>query len=495
MRWPFLSSGISHPIMTRSARRGAVLFLATCASLRGSALPAQSVEMYDLVQFRKPAGTRSETADHVQYAASSGKSFCVLAVYRSAVSTGDAAADFATEWNDLSRNLGVPDAATLTPTATAGAPGFTRVDGRAEISSAQSGRYTRRQLTISGHGRRTSIVTLYTSTSACTPAVDELLASVVPDEQAIAARSAADNAAPSDAPAAAAPPTPEPPPVGSPSAIAGWAFSTTTFDDGWTATAGDTYTQVSKASTRVLLHYARAESREYMSVQAEKTARLWNLLVAPRYSSAQGLYIERYNVGDYEPVFYASANAVEKGTGKSVYVVLFYKQAGNLPWMEFVAPDKAAFDAAFGPYRKERTDFKRWLLLSGRNRFAVAQRDFVGMWSDNFSSATSMVYAATGRSAGMLYTGGSTQLAFTGGKYSMEVSGGSGMTGSIKFRSEMYTGAFAVPDNWTLTLANNFQGQTRKFRAWFEGVVGGRILNLELADPGAPISLHLVRVK
>ena len=78
------------------------------------------------------------------------------AVYERAVSTGvaatDFATDFATEWNDLSRSLGVPDAATLTPTATTGSLGFTRIDGRTEINAAQSRRYTRRQLTMRGRG-------------------------------------------------------------------------------------------------------------------------------------------------------------------------------------------------------------------------------------------------------------------------------------------------------------------------------------------------------
>jgi len=58
-----------------------------------------------------------------------------------------------------------------------------------------------------------------------------------------------------------------------------------------------------------------------------------------------------------------------------------------------------------------------------------------------------------------------------------------------------YKGPFTVLDNWNIEFGNNFQGRPRRFHASFEGVPGGRVLNLVLDEPGAGITLHLVRVK
>jgi hypothetical protein len=232
-----------------------------------------------------------------------------------------------------------------------------------------------------------------------------------------------------------------------------------------------------------------------MSVLAEQTTLFWNLLVAPRYRDVANMIVERNNPGGYQPINFASAEATDLATGRHGYIVLFNHPNRNSRWMEFFTPDKATFDQTFGPYRSSDTDWNRWLAMAGRNRFGVAAGDFTGTWSDSFSSGTSMVYAATGRSAGMLYAGGSTEIVFNGATYREIVAGAEGMVGSIRHKNVEYTGAFTVLDNWTVSLANNFEGRTRRFHASFEGVKGGRVLNLMLDEPGAPLNLHLVRVR
>ena len=246
---------------------------------------------------------------------------------------------------------------------------------------------------------------------------------------------------------------------------------------------------------RIVQHYKREEENKYMSVLAEQTMLFWNLLVAPRYRDVTNLVIEQNNPGGYEPINYAAAEATDIATGRRGYVVLFNHPNRNSRWMEFMTPDQATFEHEFGPYRSSDTEWGRWLAMAGRNRFGVSAGDFSGTWSDSFSSGTSMVYAATGRSAGMLYAGGSTEITFTGATYLEYVAGASGMVGSIRHQTVSYTGAFTVLDNWTVSLANNFEGRTRRFHASFEGVKGGRVLNLVLDEPGAPLTLHLVRVR
>ncbi len=274
-----------------------------------------------------------------------------------------------------------------------------------------------------------------------------------------------------------------------------FAFSTTNFDDGWTSVIGESYTKVTKGDLRVVLHYAREEEKAYMSVLAEQTTLFWNLLVAPRYRDLTDFVVERNNPGGYEPINYAAGTATDIETGRRMYVVLFSHPNRNTHWMEFATPDKATFEREFGPYRQNETAWDRWVAMAGRNRFAVSPRDFVGTWSDNFASGTSMVYAATGRAAGMMYAGGNTTVSFTGASYQMDVASATGMVGSIRSQNVSYRGNFSVVDNWTIAFGNNFQGRTRRFHASFEGIRGGRVLNLVLDEPGAGITLHMVRVR
>jgi hypothetical protein len=274
-----------------------------------------------------------------------------------------------------------------------------------------------------------------------------------------------------------------------------FAFHTTNFDDGWVSAIGANFVRVSKGDLRVLLHYKRVEDDRYMSVLEDETRLFWNLLVAPRYRDVANLFVERNNPGGYQAINYAAGTVVDNETGRRVYVVLFNHRGRNTRWMEFVTPDKATFEREFGPYLQNSTAWDRWVAMAGRNRFAVAARDFGGTWSDNFASGTSMVYAATGRSAGMLYAGGNTTVSFSGGSYTMDVAGATGYVGNIQTRNVSYKGPFTVLDNWNIEFGNNFQGRPRRFHASFEGVPGGRVLNLVLDEPGAGITLHLVRVK
>lgn len=285
------------------------------------------------------------------------------------------------------------------------------------------------------------------------------------------------------------------PPAAADAGAGAFTFNTTNFDDGWTSVIGDSYTKVSKGDLRVVLHYQREEEKTYMSVLAEQTALFWNLLVAPRYRDLTELIIERNNPGGYEAINYASGTATDIETGRRVYVVLFSHPNRKTHWMEFATPDKATFDREFGEYRGKDTAWDRWVAMAGRNRFAIAPTDFVGTWSDNFAGGMSMVFAATGRAAGMLYAGGNTTVSFDGPRYRMDVAGGSGMVGSIQNQYVSYTGRFSVLDNWTIAFDNNFQGRTRRFHASFEGIRGGRVLSLVLDEPGGGITLHLVRAR
>ncbi|MBK8088959.1 MAG: hypothetical protein IPK31_14040 [Chitinophagaceae bacterium] len=61
----------------------------------------------------------------------------------------------------------------------------------------------------------------------------------------------------------------------------GFAFNTTNFDDGWTATVQENWVEVTKGTTRVLIHYPNKQADAYNSVLMDGLKNAWNILVAP----------------------------------------------------------------------------------------------------------------------------------------------------------------------------------------------------------------------
>ena len=65
----------------------------------------------------------------------------------------------------------------------------------------------------------------------------------------------------------------------------GFAFTTSNFDDGWTAVQSTDYVVISKGDIKVLLHYAVPLTDEIRSDDEAARDYFWNLLVAKRYSN------------------------------------------------------------------------------------------------------------------------------------------------------------------------------------------------------------------
>ena len=65
-----------------------------------------------------------------------------------------------------------------------------------------------------------------------------------------------------------------------------FAFTTTNFDDGWVVTEQEDWAQVTKGNIKVLVHYPNKAADAYNSDLLEGLKNAWNVLVAPKYSSA-----------------------------------------------------------------------------------------------------------------------------------------------------------------------------------------------------------------
>lgn len=257
-----------------------------------------------------------------------------------------------------------------------------------------------------------------------------------------------------------------------------FSFQTTNFDDGWIATAEPDFVTITKGNLKVLVHYPNAQADAYNSVLRDGLATAWGVLVAPRYTNIRNLELKP--IQSWESISFASADATEKSSGKQVHIVLFKKHFsnGNGRYLEFVAPNKQAYDNEFTPYHNDEFGWDKNVNMQYRNKFAIAATDLTGTWGASDYASLSYYYVNGGGYAGATATSLAHIFTFNAnGTYQSDHAGASGVVGNQKFSRQVYNGKFSS-NNWTLTLTNRFQGETENFACQFEAVKGGRILIL-----------------
>jgi len=441
---------------------------------------AQSVQTYDRLQFRTPGGSREDLPTLVQFTQVSGKSFCRFGVYRSLASVGDATADFRAEWTSLGKGRGgggpVPSARSDVTER-----GWTRNDAAAEEHTAATGNFRVRQVTFSGDGRRTSALALYNDDTLCQPQVDAFMASLVPTTSAAAVATTPDPANSGSTPAPAA-------------GRAGFAVTSTTFDDGWTAVEHPDWVQVSKGNVVVLIHHTQPDIRRFGNVD-EATGFVWNTLVAPRYGSVARLWVRRSwyaDGGAFGAKHFAEGDLTEKATGRRVHVAL-YRGGNGGRWLEFITPDRDTFQKQFTVvYEQDGTNWDRLSAMANHNKFAVAASDLPGTWQSSSGAGIEYYNVYSGNSMGMASASSTTTFTFNvGGTYTSVYKGVDGMGGTNRYAGATFSGSVAVA-NWEMTLTNRFKGATEAFAVQFEAVKGGRILHMVR---GTIEELHLFKVR
>ncbi len=261
----------------------------------------------------------------------------------------------------------------------------------------------------------------------------------------------------------------------------GFAFTTTNFDDGWIANEQADWIQVSKGSTVVRIHYAQPNIKGFNNLD-ESTSFVWNTLVAPRYSNAANLWIRKswWNDGGFmDAKYYAESEVTENATGKKVFVALF-KNGSPGKWIEFITPDKAAFQNQFSViYQQDGTVWNRLSVMENYNKFAVAASDLTGKWTSDFSGAIQYVNAYTGFDTGMNTNSATEKFQFEpGNKYRWDLAVASGMVGNIKYQGSKSSGEFSLPNNWQIKFSE-IDGRPRSYNAHFACIKGLRILWLQ----------------
>ncbi len=256
----------------------------------------------------------------------------------------------------------------------------------------------------------------------------------------------------------------------------GYAFNTTNFDDGWTSTVQEDWVEVVKENTKILIHYPNKITDAYNPNLMDGLKNAWNVLVAPRYSSAGNF--EFKPISGWQSIEFAEADMVEKLTAKSVHVVLFKMNYsnGSGKYIEFITPDKNSFEQQFGAYHPESYGWEKMERMANYNKFAVAATDLQGKWTSDFFGLTQYVNAYTGASAGANSHASNESFEFAAGNtYKWNLGVASGFVGNIKFQSVKSNGKFSMSGNWQINLSD-IEGKPKTSAVHFTCIKNARIL-------------------
>lgn len=438
-----------------------LLVVTTTASL------AQQKETFDMATYSAPAGWQKTNTNNsvVSYAITDNQkgTYGQIGIYRSTISKGSLQTDFQSEWQDLVVKTYKPTSKPeLTPPTVDN--GWEAQGGVAPFEFG-GGQSVAMLVTMSGHGRCLSIVIL-TNTDSYQSGIQKFLESIDLTKPEAGGKTKSQPQQPVQ-------PTPSTPAVKS-----SFAFSTTSFNDGWTSTVLEDWVQVAKGSIRVLVHFPNKSADAYNSVLIDGLKNAWNVLVAPKYSTASNF--EFKPITGWQSIEFAEADAVEKGTDRSVHVVLFkiHYSNGSGRYLEFITPDKRSFEQEFGPYHETSYGWEKVENMANYNKFAVGPADLNGTWTNDFSGMIQYVNAYTGADAGANTHASSEIFQFMGDTYHWELSVASGMVGNIKFQSVKSNGKINLPNNWQVHFSD-LEGKPKTYNAYFSCIKGARILWFE----------------
>jgi hypothetical protein len=440
-----------------------IIFTIFCSLFLAAAALAQKTETFDIISFKTPKGWQKEASQNavqlgVDDSASGGT--CLITMFKPLPGSNDSKVNFESAWESI-----VKETVSVSGKPQMQSPmsenGWTAESGLAQYeASGKKGLVL--LVTLSGQSKMVNILIL-TNTDKFQQAIADFLESVdLPKVEAATVQSKI-----------------KPTEIAQSARKSNYQFSTSNFDDGWTSTEQEDWVSVTKGNTKVLIHYPNQAADKYNSVLLDGLKNAWDVLVAPRYSSASNMQFRP--ITGWQSIEFGEANMVEKATGNNVYVVLFKinYSGGNGRYLEFITPNKTAFEQEFGAYHESSSGWEKMEKMATYNKFAVAPSDLKGKWTNKFSGMTQYVNVYTGASAGADTHASAENFEFgAGNTYKWDLAVASGMVGNIKFQSVKASGKFSVPNNWQVSFSS-IEGKPRTFNASFAAVKGARILWLD----------------
>jgi hypothetical protein len=424
---------------------------------------------YDLVNYSLPVignWMKEQKNSFITFTCiNNDNNWCQIIIYKATAASGNIDSDFNAEWKELTaKNLSITAGPKRSGVRKIGQ--WTSVVGEGKAIFDGLEMFIRHQV-LTGDGNRISVIGKTNST--------KFLKTIEEVNNAITLRKSPAENTPANNNANNAPVSKGPDKQAETASVR-YQFQNTNWDDGWITTAAENWAIVTKANTRVLIHYPNKQADAYNSVLKNGLQNAWNILVAPRYADIKNFELKP--VQSFESIAFAEADATEKATGKQVHIVLFKKHYsnGNGRYLEFLTTDKRAFEQEFGAYRNEEFGWDKVSGMQNRNRFAIAATDLVGKWASSDYASLSYYYVNGGGFAGATATSIANEFTFFNtGKYESDHAGASGVVGNQKFSRQVYKGSFVASD-WQMELTNRFEGASEKYNCYFEAVRGGRIL-------------------
>ena len=439
-----------------------------CALTFAISTLAQTPETFDIATFRSPAGWTKRTTETSLLLSTEDKAkgtYCVITLLASVPGTNDAKKNFDAAWQTVVKTVVDPTAAPqMFPSDNKEdwqlVGGFAPFEKDGEKGVAVL-------FTASGYGKMVNALVL-TNTQAYEAATTAFLESISFRRPAGASQPPMGAARPGESI------LPQPTALKS-----SFKFNTSNFDDGWTSTEHEDWVEAVKGQIKVLIHYPKAGTI-FPADPEPLTNAAWDILVAPRYSSLKN-YKTAY-ITTYNRPYLGMGYATERASGKQVFVLL-YRQ-GNTGWLEFVAPDKNSFIQQF-KFDPEtiRWDSESDLLnplaqMVNYNKFAVAESDFNGTWTSDFTGVQQLYSVYTGNYAGMNIHQSNEEFVFgAGNSYRWELLVVSGMVGNTKYANVKSAGKFSVLSNWQINFSKIESGP-KTYNAHWSCIKGARLLHL-----------------
>ena len=239
------------------------------------------------------------------------------------------------------------------------------------------------------------------------------------------------------------------------------------------------WVEVTSTAGKVLVHYPNRTADAYDSSLANGLRTAWTTLVAPHYTNITNLVIKP--IQSWRSVSFAEADATEIESKRQVHVVLFklHDDHGLNRYLEFVNDSKAAYERAWGAYRRDEFGWDKLVAMGNYDRFTVTPAALAGTWSSTDFASVSYYYASSGRAAGTSATSSANEYVFDAKSgYTSDHASASGPVGQAKFSRQQYAGKYAIEGGTKLTLTNRFGGKSEVFTVYFRAVKNGSILVL-----------------
>ncbi|MCU0444719.1 MAG: hypothetical protein MUE85_07345 [Microscillaceae bacterium] len=251
-------------------------------------------------------------------------------------------------------------------------------------------------------------------------------------------------------------------------------YTTTNFDDGWTAIALDEYVRMNKGSLEVRLYYPdnQIDNRRPQNTSIFEPY-YWQAKVNPEFNVGQVQVREKeaYSMGQYD---IWESYATDKNTGKKSYLAMTLAPISGSFWVVVILANDQ------NTLRQNYPNYNSCIKMRNYNKFAVDAKDLVGKWKGGDNSFLEYYNAYSGSYAGSESSAMSIDWTFNNnGTYESTYWVVAVKNGLLAQNSKsVYKGNYSV-NYWTLKANNRSQGDPGEFNCQFEAVRGGYILFIQ----------------